>query len=178
MLEVDAPWYSAKGGSPFGAPAVPKTVLDKHLLANPVGKFVTAGYPPDRIPLALVAIQQGLFSKMLGLTESLYPLRTLEGKQFKDSVQRLMSANTEAKGVPYVFTFHGTEDRAVPWEGTRKVSQLPKFAYIIVSSSMTHPNVPNFTITNCKSRLVCRSLEEEFRRGGYLRALRTRRPRF
>lgn len=123
MLEVDAPWYSTRveGQSPFGAPAVPKTVLDKHLLEKSVGKFVTAGYPPDRIPLALVAIQQGLFSKMLGDHESLYPLRILESTQFEDSIQRLRAGSTDTKGLPHMFTFHGTDDRAVPWEGTRKV---------------------------------------------------------
>jgi len=113
MLEVDAPWYSAKspGKSPFGAPEVSKTFLDKHLDDLPKGKIATAGYPPERIPLALVAIQQGIFTELLGEDESLYPLRVLEKTRADETL-------------PFLFTFHGTDDRAVPWEGTKKFAKM------------------------------------------------------
>lgn len=115
MLEVDAPWYSVKadGKRPFGAPEISKTFLDKHIADIPKDAVVTAGYPPDRIPLALVAIQQGLFTEMLGKDESLYPLRVLEKIKADETL-------------PYVFTFHGTNDQAVPWEGTEKFANTWK----------------------------------------------------
>jgi acetyl esterase/lipase len=113
MLECDAPWYSEKapGKSPFGAPEVSKTFLDKHMADLPKGTIATAGYPPARIPLALVSIQQGIFSEMLGSDDSLYPLRVLEKTRADETL-------------PFLFIFHGTDDRAVPWDGTKKFANM------------------------------------------------------
>lgn len=113
MVDVDSSWYSQRteGKAPFGAPQISKSFLDKHLADMVDGRIVTAGYPPDRIPLALVAVQQGLFTELLGTDDSLYPMRVLKKTRADETL-------------PFVFTFHGTEDRAVPWEGTRKFAEV------------------------------------------------------
>lgn len=112
MVDVDAPWYSEKieGKSPFEAPEVPKSLLDDHLASTTKEKIAVAGFPPDRVPLALVAIQQGLFTEMLGKDDSLYPLRVLEKTRANERV-------------PFLFTYHGTDDRAVPYAGTQRFAR-------------------------------------------------------
>jgi hypothetical protein len=113
MIELDAPWYSQKvpGKSPFHAPDIPQSVLDGHLASLPKGAIATVGYPPERIPLALFAIQQGIYTEWLGQEDELYPLRVLEK----------MEGNEE---MPFLFAFHGTDDTAVPDEGTRKLVKV------------------------------------------------------
>lgn len=111
MVDVDSPWYSQKAGnSPFGAPEVPRSVLDSHISNTPKGKIAVSAFPPDRVPLALVAIQQGIFTDMFGREEELYPLRVLE------------KAQAEGKS-PFLFTYHGTDDRAVPYAGTQEFAK-------------------------------------------------------
>jgi acetyl esterase/lipase len=111
MVDLDSPWYSEKveGKSPFEAPVVPKEILEKHIENNPNGKIAVSGFPPDRVPLALVAIQQGLFTDMFGRDDILYPLRVLE--------------KTRLDKVPFLFTYHGTDDRAVPFVGTQRFAR-------------------------------------------------------
>jgi len=58
-----------------------------------------------------VAIQQGIFTELLGPDKSLYPLRVLEQTRADETL-------------PFLFTFHGTDDRAVPWEGTKKFAKM------------------------------------------------------
>jgi acetyl esterase/lipase len=111
MVDLDSEWYSVKAGnSPFGAPEVPREVLDKHMKETPKGKIVVSGFPPDRVPLALVAIQQGIFTEMLGRDERLYPLRVLE-KTSKEAER------------PFLFAYHGTDDKAVPCAGTQEFAR-------------------------------------------------------
>jgi acetyl esterase/lipase len=108
MVDIDSPWYSEEieGKSPFEAPKVPKEVLDKHMADMPEGKITVTAFPPDRVPLALVAIQRGIFTDLFGRDERLYPLRVLEKIAGEASV-------------PFLFTYHGTDDRAVPYVGTQ-----------------------------------------------------------
>jgi acetyl esterase/lipase len=111
MVDVDSQWYSEKlGNSPFGAPEVAKSVLDEHIAKTVKGQIAVSGFPPDRVPLALVAIQQGIFTEILGKDDSLYPLRVLE------------KAKADGKR-PFLFTYHGTDDRAVPYTGTQEFAR-------------------------------------------------------
>lgn len=107
MVDVDSEFWSKKAGqSPFGAPEVPREVLEKHIADAPKGVIVTGAYPPARLPIALGAVQHGLFTEWLGAADELYPLRVL------DKVPA-------GKKVPFLFTFHGTDDSAVPYTGTK-----------------------------------------------------------
>ena len=111
MVDIDSQWYSQKAGnSPFGAPEVPRSVLDDHIAETPKGKIVISAFPPDRIPLALVAIQQGIFTELFGRDDVLYPLRMLE------------NAKVDGKN-PFLFTYHGTDDQAVPYTGTQEFAK-------------------------------------------------------
>lgn len=107
MVDVDSDWYSKKAGnSPFGAPEMPRELLEKHMADTPEGAVVVAAYPPARLPLAMVAVQQGMFTDMLGRADELFPLRVLE------------KVPKGRKG-PFLFAFHGTDDSAVPYAGTQ-----------------------------------------------------------
>jgi acetyl esterase/lipase len=112
MVDVDTPYYFQKmeGKSPFQAPKVPKEILDQHIASIPKGKIVVSGFPPERLPLAMIAIQQGVFTEMLGKDDKLYPLRSLEKMKASERV-------------PFLFTYHGTDDRVVPPAGTQRLAR-------------------------------------------------------
>lgn len=75
--------------------------------------IVSSATPPARIPLALAILQQGVLTTMLGTDKYLFPLRVLEEIKQQEKM-------------PFVFTFHGMNDRAVPHEGTEKFVRLWK----------------------------------------------------
>lgn len=112
MTYIDSPWYAEAGDKhPFGIPAVNREeVLDKYLSTMDRGKIVTESDPYARLPLAIAALQHGLFPKILGKEDEIYPARLLEQMSVKEKV-------------PFLFTMHGTEDSAVPVEETRKFTQ-------------------------------------------------------
>ena len=109
MTYVDSAWYAVASTtkSPIGAPQVPKKILEDHIEATPKGQICTGAFPPDRMMLALASVQHGEITRLLGDDDSLFPDRVLE--RVKSHQQ-----------MPFLFTFHGTEDSAVPWEETKK----------------------------------------------------------
>jgi acetyl esterase/lipase len=109
MTYIDSPWYAEAGDKhPFGIPTVSKEeVLDTYLKNMEKGKIVTSSDPYARLPLAIAALQNGLFPEILGKEDEIYPARVL-GK---------MSGEEK---VPFLFVMHGTEDTAVPCEESRK----------------------------------------------------------
>ena len=86
---------------------MPKSVLDDHIAAIPKGQIVTGVFPPDRVVLALSAVQNGTFTELLGNDDSLFPARQLQ--KVKDGQK-----------VPFLFAYHGTEDSAVPCQETNQ----------------------------------------------------------
>jgi hypothetical protein len=109
MTYIDSPWYAAAGEKhPFGVPTMNREeVLDKYISSMDRGKIVTESDPYARLPLAIAALQNGLFPEILGKEDEIYPARVL--------------AKTDAGSKhPFLFTLHGTEDSAVPVDETRK----------------------------------------------------------
>lgn len=118
MTYIDSPWYAAASTtkSPMGAPQVPLKVLEDHIAATPKDQIFTGAFPPDRMMLALSALQNGVISGMIGTHESLFPARLIEKVE-------------DGQKMPFLFAFHGTEDSAVPCEETKQFlsSWLKKF---------------------------------------------------
>ncbi|PMD37240.1 alpha/beta-hydrolase [Hyaloscypha variabilis F] len=112
MTYIDSPWYAEPGDKhPFGIPTLDKKeILDKYLASMDRGKIVTESDPYARLPLAIAALQNGLFPDILGRGDEVYPARVLA-----------KMSGTEK--VPFLFAMHGTEDSAVPVEETRKFTQ-------------------------------------------------------
>jgi len=108
MTYIDSAWYTvaSTGKNPNGSPEVPKEVFEQHVKDTPEGKIVTGAFPPERFPLTMSILQSGGFSG-LGKDDSLFPARVLEKLSGKENM-------------PFLFTFHGTEDRAVPCGETQK----------------------------------------------------------
>ena len=88
MLDMRRPWWSEAGDKhPFGAPTVPPVVMENHIKVVEKGEspgICSVGQPPERLPLCMVAVQQGLFPKLMGTESELYPMEVLE-KVEKDS---------------------------------------------------------------------------------------------
>lgn len=108
MTYIDSPWYTvaSTGKNPNGAPEIPKEVFEQHVKDTPEGKIVSGAFPPERMQLTLSILQSGGF-KGLGDDDRLFPGRVLEKMDWGEKV-------------PFLFAFHGTKDRAVPCEETRK----------------------------------------------------------
>ena len=109
MTYVDSPWYSVASEMkrPFGAPQVPRAVLDQHVNKMEKGKVVTGAFPMDRMQLALVLVQHGLWTQTFGEDESLFPAK-------------VMGMMQKGEKVPFLLAMHGTDDTAVPCEETRR----------------------------------------------------------
>jgi len=109
MTYLDSPWYAAVGDKhPFGIPTVSREeVLDKYISSMDRSKIVTESDPYARLPLAIAALQNGLFPEILGKEDEIYPARVL-------------AKTNAATKVPFLFAMHGTEDSAVPAEETKK----------------------------------------------------------
>ncbi|KAK0103081.1 hypothetical protein ONS95_000740 [Cadophora gregata] len=105
MTYLDRPWYSVASTdkSPFGAPQLPKALLDQHVATIEPGKIVTGAFPPDRVQLAIPMLQNGLFPQIMGTDESLYPAKVVEKRK-------------KGEKAPFLFVMHGKEDTAVPCE--------------------------------------------------------------
>lgn len=113
MIDLADPWYSVASTtrSPFGTPQLPVSVLTEHLEKMVPGQAVTSATPPDRLALAIVAVQQGKFPSLLKSDDdSLFPLRVLEK----------LSGDEE---VPFLFVFAGKEDSAVPYTETTVLAE-------------------------------------------------------
>lgn len=94
----------------FGAPMMPASILDDYIKSIKPGDVITSAVPPARMPLALVACQQGKYRELLGSDSKLYPMEVLK----------------VAKQLPFTFIFHGTDDSAVPVEGSVKFAEAAK----------------------------------------------------
>lgn len=86
----------------FGAPVLPKSVLQDHLDSIQPEKIITEATPPDRINIAIAIAQEDLFPKYYGNDERHDAWKLLE----------------KADDIPYTFIFHGSEDSAVPVDGS------------------------------------------------------------
>lgn len=106
-LDFRSPFFAEPGVKTIlGAPQVPSAVLETHIAGMEKGKIVTSVFPPGRMDLCLVAVQQGKFLELLGDMPELYPFDVLD--------------KVEKKDVPYMSIFHGKQDSAVPVEGSEK----------------------------------------------------------
>lgn len=108
MTYLDSPYYTVAttDKSPMGAPQLPREVLDAHLASTKT--IATGAFPPERMPLALVILQHGLYPKYMGDDDAFYPAKTVE-KMTK---------------APFLFLYHGSEDSAVPCEQSRDFVKL------------------------------------------------------
>lgn len=108
MTYVDSEWYTvaSTGKNPNGAPEIPKSVFEEHVRGMQEGNIVSGAFPPERLQLTMSILQSGGFTG-LGNDDSLFPARVLEKMSGEEKV-------------PFLFAFHGTGDRAVPCEDTRR----------------------------------------------------------
>ncbi|KIW83861.1 hypothetical protein Z517_03107 [Fonsecaea pedrosoi CBS 271.37] len=96
----------------LGAPTIPKEVMGEHLRAveedakSGKRRVISSAAPPNRLPLALSAVQQGLFTKLLGEDTILFPLERIE--------------HVSPEKVPPILIIHGRDDTGVPAEGSEK----------------------------------------------------------
>ncbi|KUJ17425.1 alpha/beta-hydrolase [Mollisia scopiformis] len=105
MTYIDSDWYSkaSTDKSPFGTPQLPRKILDDHIAAIKPGSIVTKATPPARLPLGMVALQQGLFGELIGSDESL-------------RLEKVLVKKSAGEKMPYLYIFHGKGDSAVPCE--------------------------------------------------------------
>lgn len=107
--------------SPFFTEVYPKTLLgiapgqlpeglvDQHLAKTAPGTVIADATPfPERRMLAIAIIQTGRYLDILGREAKLQAFRNLE--TFKGDL-------------PFIFTYHGRQDSAVPVEGTKHWEQ-------------------------------------------------------
>jgi acetyl esterase/lipase len=113
VLDVGSRFYTEEYEKVvLGRPTVPKDVFASHVAAveedakNGKKRVVTSATPPDRLPFALSVVQQGLYRKLLGEEKFLYPLERVDDVGGQD--------------VPPILIIHGSEDSAVPVEGSEK----------------------------------------------------------
>jgi acetyl esterase/lipase len=113
VLDVGSRFYTEEyEKAVLGAPTVPKDVFASHVAAveedarNGKKRVVTSATPPDRLPFALSVVQQGLYRKLLGEEKILYPLERVD--------------DVDGQDVLPILIIHGSEDSAVPVEGSEK----------------------------------------------------------
>jgi hypothetical protein len=97
-MDVNDKKYCTPGETVFGAPMIPQNVLSDHLKGIKPGDVVSEAYPPERMPLCLSAVQQGLLKDLIGQDERLDVIWLLQ----------------KAQKLPFVFIYNGSEDSAVP----------------------------------------------------------------
>lgn len=108
--------------SPFFTEAYPKTLfdvtpamlppslVDEHIAKIAPGAVVADAAPfPERNGLAIAIVQTGRYLEMLGGDARLQPFKNLEA--FRGDL-------------PFIFTYHGRQDSAVPAEGTERWEEL------------------------------------------------------
>lgn len=107
MLDMKAPYYNRAFEKPIvGVPNLPDDLIteflaNKHQQANPP----TEADPPHRLALALAMVQNGCVLEFLGNEAELFPLERI--------------ARSRPGLFPPTVVLHGSEDTAVPVEGTR-----------------------------------------------------------
>ncbi|KAF7940549.1 uncharacterized protein EAE98_000676 [Botrytis deweyae] len=113
-------WYSeaSETKSPFGVPQMDAGFLDNHIADIGKGgeKIVISAYPPARLEVAVTMVQRGRWTEIFKRDGE-------EGLWLEDVIE-----NTDVKGEgekrPYLLTFHGTKDSAVPWEDTKELVEI------------------------------------------------------
>lgn len=115
MTYLDSPWYAEASTtkSPFGAPQMPRELIDNHISSITPGQIFTGAFPPARMDIALPTLQHGLFPQIMGTDDSLYPAKVLE--TFKGDEK-----------VPFLYIFHGKDDTAVPCSHSVKLFEAWK----------------------------------------------------
>jgi acetyl esterase/lipase len=115
MLDVGADFFSKNLGTqhPLGVPMLPAEVLESHLRDMKEGDVVSEVEPPERFQLAVGMVQQGRWMEFLGEGAGLFPMKVIE----------------EVQEVPFMFLFHGSDDSAVPVEGTEKFAEKAKVRF-------------------------------------------------
>ncbi|KAF2090553.1 alpha/beta-hydrolase [Saccharata proteae CBS 121410] len=105
MLDLRAPHYTqAYEKHPCGAPMLDNLIVDNAIRAVKPGRICTSAEPPERSDIVFSAFQHGRFGELLGQDRRLYPMERLEDmKGFK---------------MPPMLIIHGSEDSAVPVEGS------------------------------------------------------------
>lgn len=83
-------------------PLLPESLLRDHLSAMQPGKIVTAALPPERIALAVAMAQHGIIGSYYGTDPKHDLWKLLEG----------------AAVIPPTLVLHGSDDSAVPVEGS------------------------------------------------------------
>ncbi|OQV01702.1 hypothetical protein CLAIMM_07007 [Cladophialophora immunda] len=114
VLDLKARFYTEEYAPKvvLGAPTIPGEVMAEHLRAieedakRGQRRVVSSATPPERLPLCLSMVQQGLMTKLLGEERVLFPLETVE--------------DVSPHQVPPVLVIHGRDDTAVPVEGSEK----------------------------------------------------------
>lgn len=128
MLDMRAPWWTQPGDKhPFGAPDVPRSVLDAHIAAVKRGelpKVLSNATPPDRGDFPIAALQAGDFERFIGSERRLYPLEVVEDWAAKG--EEVGASTLEL--LPKWWLYSGKEDSAVPVEGTIKFAEVVKKA--------------------------------------------------
>ena len=86
----------------LGVPTILESVLEEHLKAIVPGQIVTSAFPPARMNIALSIMQQSRLLELWGDAER------MDLKLLLDSAQEM----------PCVLILHGSDDSAVPVEGS------------------------------------------------------------
>jgi len=132
MLDMRRPWWSEAGEKhPFGAPTVPKSILEEHIAKVKDGELpaiLSNGVPPERLLFCMAAVQWGLFPELLGKETELYPMEGL-GKFWES--------------FPAMWLYHGKSDSAVLVEDTiafsEKVKEVqPKTSLLVTLTEGEH----------------------------------------
>ena len=127
MLDMRRRWWTEAGEKhPFGAPTVPGVVMENHIKAVEKGespRICSVGQPPERLPLCMVAVQQGLFPRLMGTEAELYPMEVLE--------------KVEEDKAPAMWLYHGKQVRCDARLDTEKCLELTRYARILQYWSRT-----------------------------------------
>ena len=113
MIDLRAPHYTADSEKHLFNPTAPQ--LDRSILQNYMANLKTSkvrssALPPDRVPLVISSLQQGVWGKMFGEDSSLYPIEMLD----------------KVTEMPPTWLMHGTGDTVVPVEGSYKYEKALK----------------------------------------------------
>lgn len=119
VLDIKSRFFSEEyEKSILGAPTLPKEILATFMQGVEQDakagnrRVVSAAVPPDRLPITLSIVQQGLYPKYLGDEKILYPLERID--------------EVNAADVPSILIMHGRDDTAVPVEGSQKWTDKAK----------------------------------------------------
>ena len=112
LLKKD--WYSvaSETKSPFGVPQLDEGLLNDHIADIGKGgeKIVISADPPARLEIAVTMVQKGRWTEIFKRDGG-------EGLWLDEIIEDL---DVREEKRPYLLTFHGTKDTAVPWEDTEE----------------------------------------------------------